>query len=158
MKLRRENPDLLELCHTVPMEVITAGEVARWAARGQGRLGVAGSRLGRAPPHHCCCFLSTSALSLSPFPEKQLLDPDHSDNYAAFKKWLRCYLVPGMSSLRDRSGRTVWFQVGARGLQGQPCGGSRGRQQPGGTGQEEPSQLPQLPRETRPFWLQGEGA
>ncbi|NXP42655.1 NEIL1 Endonuclease, partial [Leiothrix lutea] len=66
VKLRQENPDLLELCHTVPMEVITA--------------------------------------------EKQLFDPEHSDNYAAFKNWLQCYLVPGMSSLRDRSGRTIWFQ------------------------------------------------
>ncbi|NWR66884.1 NEIL1 Endonuclease, partial [Bucorvus abyssinicus] len=66
LKLMRENPDLLELCHTVPMELITA--------------------------------------------EKKLLDPDHSDNYAAFKNWLRCYLVPGMSSLRDRNGRTIWFQ------------------------------------------------
>ncbi|NXD82591.1 NEIL1 Endonuclease, partial [Halcyon senegalensis] len=66
LKLMRENPDLLELCHTVPMEVIAT--------------------------------------------EKNLLDPDHSDNYAAFKNWLQCYLVPGMSSLRDRSGRTMWFQ------------------------------------------------
>ncbi|XP_066052863.1 endonuclease 8-like 1 [Chamaea fasciata] len=66
VKLRQENPDLLELCHTVPMEVIMA--------------------------------------------EKQLFDPEHSDNYAAFKNWLQCYLVPGMSSLRDRSGRTIWFQ------------------------------------------------
>ncbi|KFZ62894.1 Endonuclease 8-like 1, partial [Podiceps cristatus] len=66
LKLKRENPDLLELCHAVPMEVIAA--------------------------------------------EKKLLDPDHSDNYAAFKKWLQCYLVPGMSSLRDRNGRTIWFQ------------------------------------------------
>ncbi|GAB0193977.1 endonuclease 8-like 1 [Grus japonensis] len=66
LKLKRENPDLLELCHTVPMEVITA--------------------------------------------EKKLFDPDDSDNYAAFKNWLQCYLVPGMSSLRDRNGRTIWFQ------------------------------------------------
>ncbi|NXA69378.1 NEIL1 Endonuclease, partial [Mohoua ochrocephala] len=66
VKLRQENPDLLELCHTVPMEVIMA--------------------------------------------EKQLFDPEHSDNYAAFKNWLQCYLVPGMSSLRDHSGRTIWFQ------------------------------------------------
>ncbi|XP_009574451.1 PREDICTED: endonuclease 8-like 1, partial [Fulmarus glacialis] len=65
LKLMRENPDLLELCHTVPMEVIAA--------------------------------------------EKKLFDPDHSDNYAAFKNWLQCYLVPGMSSLRDRNGRTIWF-------------------------------------------------
>ncbi|XP_057224721.1 endonuclease 8-like 1 isoform X2 [Malurus melanocephalus] len=66
VKLMQENPDLLELCHSVPMEVITA--------------------------------------------DKQLLDPEDSDNYAAFKDWLRCYLVPGMSSLRDRNGRTIWFQ------------------------------------------------
>ncbi|XP_061856668.1 endonuclease 8-like 1 isoform X1 [Colius striatus] len=66
LKLKQENPDLLKLCHTVPMEVIAA--------------------------------------------EKKLLEPDHSDNYAAFKSWLQCYLVPGMSSLRDHNGRTVWFQ------------------------------------------------
>ncbi|NXX77305.1 NEIL1 Endonuclease, partial [Urocolius indicus] len=66
LKLKRENPDLLELCHTVPMEVIAA--------------------------------------------EKKLFEPDHLDNYAAFKSWLQCYLVPGMSSLRDHNGRTVWFQ------------------------------------------------
>ncbi|NWW40292.1 NEIL1 Endonuclease, partial [Panurus biarmicus] len=66
VKLKQENPDLLELCHAVPMEVIMA--------------------------------------------EKQLLDPEHSENDAAFKNWLQCYLVPGMSSLRDRNGRTIWFQ------------------------------------------------
>ncbi|NWQ83014.1 NEIL1 Endonuclease, partial [Columbina picui] len=66
LKQMRENPDLLELCHTVPMEVIAM--------------------------------------------EKNLLDPDHSDNYATFKSWLQCYLVPGMSSLRDHNGRTIWFQ------------------------------------------------
>ncbi|NWX30716.1 NEIL1 Endonuclease, partial [Notiomystis cincta] len=66
VKLRQESPDLLELCHTVPMEVIVA--------------------------------------------EKQLSDPENSDNYAAFKNWLQCYSVPGMSSLHDHSGRTIWFQ------------------------------------------------
>ncbi|XP_075288405.1 endonuclease 8-like 1 isoform X2 [Opisthocomus hoazin] len=66
LKVMQEHPDLLELCHTVPMEVIVAG--------------------------------------------KELLDPEQPDNYAAFKNWLQCYLVPGMSSLRDRSGRTIWFQ------------------------------------------------
>ncbi|XP_027553827.1 endonuclease 8-like 1 [Neopelma chrysocephalum] len=65
VKLMQKNADLLELCHTVPMEVITA--------------------------------------------EKQFLDPEHSDNYATFKNWLQCYLVPGMSSLRDHNGRTMWF-------------------------------------------------
>lgn len=67
------------------------------------------------PQHHGLCCLSTSVLSFSPFPEKNLLDPDHSDNYAAFKNWLQCYLVPGMSSLRDHNGRTIWFQVGVWG-------------------------------------------
>ncbi|NXG08963.1 NEIL1 Endonuclease, partial [Sakesphorus luctuosus] len=66
VKLMQKNPDLLELCRAVPMEVIMA--------------------------------------------EKHLLDPEHADNYAAFKNWLQCYLVPGMSSLRDRNGRTIWFQ------------------------------------------------
>lgn len=36
MKLRQENPDLLELCHTVPMEVIMAGEGTGQAAGGWG--------------------------------------------------------------------------------------------------------------------------
>ncbi|NXP66656.1 NEIL1 Endonuclease, partial [Chloropsis cyanopogon] len=75
VKLRQENPDLLELCHTVPMEVIMA--------------------------------------------EKQLSDPEHSDYYSAVEKWLQCYLVPGMSSLRDRSGRTIWFQLGTPSHAGQ---------------------------------------
>lgn len=66
LKLKRDNPDLLELCHTVPMEVVAA--------------------------------------------EKNLLDPDHADNHTAFKNWLQCYGVPGMSSLRDHNGRTIWFQ------------------------------------------------
>ncbi|EOB00007.1 Endonuclease VIII-like 1, partial [Anas platyrhynchos] len=74
LKLKRDNPDLLELCHTVPMEVVAA--------------------------------------------EKNLLDPDHADNHTAFKNWLQCYGVPGMSSLRDHNGRTIWFQVGWGSLPG----------------------------------------
>ncbi|KFR15936.1 Endonuclease 8-like 1, partial [Opisthocomus hoazin] len=69
LKVMQEHPDLLELCHTVPME----------GQQGDGD-------------------------------RKELLDPEQPDNYAAFKNWLQCYLVPGMSSLRDRSGRTIWFQ------------------------------------------------
>lgn len=66
LKLKRDNPDLLELCHTVPMEVVTA--------------------------------------------DKNVFDPSDSNNYAAFKNWLQCYLVPGMSSMRDHNNRTIWFQ------------------------------------------------
>lgn len=60
-------------------------------------------------------------LFLSPFPEKNLLDPDHADNHTAFKNWLQCYGVPGMSSLRDHNGRTIWFQVGWGSLPGAGC-------------------------------------
>ncbi|KAM7151332.1 endonuclease 8-like 1 isoform 2-T3 [Macrochelys suwanniensis] len=66
VKLKRENPDLLELCHAVPMEVIHMG------GKGYG------------------------------------LEP--SDDAAAFEEWLQCYYVPGMRSLRDGNGRTIWFQ------------------------------------------------
>ncbi|XP_050824834.1 endonuclease 8-like 1 isoform X3 [Gopherus flavomarginatus] len=67
VKLKRENPDLLELCHAVPMEVVHMG------GKGYG--------------------------------------PEPSDDAAAFEEWLQCYCVPGMKSLRDGNGRTIWFQV-----------------------------------------------
>ncbi|KAE8617455.1 hypothetical protein XENTR_v10009081 [Xenopus tropicalis] len=66
IKIKKENPDILHLCHLVPLEVINLG--------GKG------------------------------------YDPEHSDNYSEFEKWLRCYFVPGMKSLRDSNGRTIWFQ------------------------------------------------
>ncbi|XP_020663748.3 endonuclease 8-like 1 [Pogona vitticeps] len=66
VKLKRETPDLLELCHLVPMEVIKLG--------GKG------------------------------------YDPDSSEDSTAFEKWLQCYYVEGMKSLRDANGRTIWFQ------------------------------------------------
>ncbi|XP_001379906.2 endonuclease 8-like 1 isoform X1 [Monodelphis domestica] len=67
IKAKLENPDLLELCHSVPMEVIQLG------GKGYG-------------------------------PDRE------EDDFAAFRAWLRCYSVPGMSSLQDRHGRTIWFQ------------------------------------------------
>ncbi|XP_075361803.1 endonuclease 8-like 1 isoform X2 [Mycteria americana] len=97
LKLMRENPDLLELCHSVPMEVIAA--------------------------------------------EKKLFDPDHSDNYAAFKNWLQCYLVPGMSSLRDRNGRTIWFQTAVTGGHG---------------GDEDPPWGGQLAKGWQAVWSRGD--
>ncbi|XP_067390667.1 endonuclease 8-like 1 isoform X2 [Emydura macquarii macquarii] len=66
VKLKRENPDLLELCHLLPMEVV---------------------RLGRKG-----------------------YDSKRSGNSIAFEEWLQCYCVPGMKSLRDSNGRTIWFQ------------------------------------------------
>ncbi|XP_060611791.2 endonuclease 8-like 1 [Anolis sagrei] len=67
VKLKRENPDLLELCHIVPMEVINldSGNGHYW---------------------------------------------DRSEDHTAFEKWLQCYSVPGMKSLSDSNGRTIWFE------------------------------------------------
>nr|XP_008123772.2 PREDICTED: endonuclease 8-like 1 [Anolis carolinensis] len=67
VKLKRENPDLLELCHIVPMEVINLDS-------GKG-------------------YYS-----------------DHPEDHTAFEKWLQCYFVPGMKSLSDSNGRTIWFE------------------------------------------------
>ncbi|XP_016044917.2 endonuclease 8-like 1 isoform X1 [Erinaceus europaeus] len=67
VRARLQNPDLLELCHSVPKEVIQLG------GKGYG-------------------------------PE------DGEEDFAAFRAWLKCYSLPGMSSLRDRHGRTIWFQ------------------------------------------------
>ncbi|XP_076979858.1 endonuclease 8-like 1 isoform X2 [Tamandua tetradactyla] len=67
IRVKLQNPDLLELCHLVPKEVVQLG------GKGYG-------------------------------PESG------EDDFAAFRAWLRCYGVPGMSSLRDRHGRTIWFQ------------------------------------------------
>ncbi|XP_005393576.1 PREDICTED: endonuclease 8-like 1 isoform X2 [Chinchilla lanigera] len=67
IRAKLQNPDLLELCHSVPKEVVQLG--------GKGY----GSEQGE-------------------------------EDFAAFRAWLQCYSVPGMSSLRDRNGRTIWFQ------------------------------------------------
>ncbi|XP_032198283.1 endonuclease 8-like 1 isoform X3 [Mustela erminea] len=67
IRAKLQNPDLLELCHSVPKEVVRLG------GKGYG--------------------------------------PEHGEeDFAAFRAWLQCYGVPGMSSLRDRRGRTIWFQ------------------------------------------------
>ncbi|GAB1294262.1 Endonuclease 8-like 1 [Apodemus speciosus] len=67
IKAKLQNPDLLELCHLVPKEVVQLGGKGYGPERGE-------------------------------------------EDFAAFRAWLRCYGVPGMSSLRDRHGRTIWFQ------------------------------------------------
>ncbi|KAM4826460.1 endonuclease 8-like 1 [Thomomys bottae] len=64
---RLKNPDLLELCHSLPKEVVQLG----------------GKGYGPEPGE---------------------------EDFAVFRAWLRCYGVPGMSSLRDHHGRTIWFQ------------------------------------------------
>lgn len=37
-------------------------------------------------------------------------DPEKR-NDADFISWLQCYCVDGMKAVRDRNGRTVWFNV-----------------------------------------------
>ncbi|KAG8514517.1 Endonuclease 8-like 1 [Galemys pyrenaicus] len=81
IRVKLQNPDLLELCHLVPKEVVQLG------GKGYG-------------------------------PESG------EEDFAAFRAWLRCYGVEGMSCLRDRQGRTIWFQ-GARLTGRNPRGRSR---------------------------------
>ncbi|XP_061451232.1 endonuclease 8-like 1 isoform X2 [Rhineura floridana] len=66
VKLKQENPDLLELCHMVPMEIINLGG--------------------------------------------KVYDPIRTGDYKVLQEWFQCYYVPGMKSLRDANGRTIWFQ------------------------------------------------
>nr|XP_042717980.1 endonuclease 8-like 1 [Chrysemys picta bellii] len=51
------------------------------------------------PDAHFCVTPGGKGYSLEP-----------SDDAAAFEEWLQCYCVPGMRSLRDGNGRTIWFQ------------------------------------------------
>lgn len=32
-------------------------------------------------------------------------------DHDAFSRWLRCYMQPGMSSVKDHQGRRIWYQV-----------------------------------------------
>ncbi|XP_015426526.1 PREDICTED: endonuclease 8-like 1 isoform X10 [Myotis davidii] len=67
IKAKLQNPDLLELCHSVPKEVVQLGGKGYGQARGE-------------------------------------------EDFAPFRAWLQCYGILGMRSLRDRHGRTIWFQ------------------------------------------------
>ncbi|RXM97822.1 Endonuclease 8-like 1 [Acipenser ruthenus] len=71
IKVKMESPDILDLCHSMSMEVINMGSKG--------------------------------------------YDPEKPDDYSTFQAWLQCYCVPGMKSLRDHNGRTIWFQQGVKG-------------------------------------------
>ncbi|XP_068128659.1 endonuclease 8-like 1 [Hyperolius riggenbachi] len=66
IKIKKENPDILQLCHLVPLEVIELGST--------------------------------------------VYDYDKSEDYTGFVNWLQCYFVPGMKTMKDSNGRTIWFQ------------------------------------------------
>ncbi|XP_012584109.1 PREDICTED: endonuclease 8-like 1 isoform X2 [Condylura cristata] len=110
IRVKLQNPDLLELCHLVPKEVVQLG------GKGYG-------------------------------PESG------EEDFAAFRAWLRCYGVQGMSSLRDRQGRTIWFQGDPGPLV--PKGGkshkkkSKGAQQGPEDSSEAPSKGPSRTRRVR---------
>ena len=55
----------------------------------------------------------TSAWFLCPTGGKGYGPESGEEDFAAFRAWLRCYGMPGMSSLQDGRGRTIWFQVWA---------------------------------------------
>ncbi|KAM5243087.1 endonuclease 8-like 1 isoform 2-T7 [Hipposideros larvatus] len=67
IRAKLQNPDLLELCHSVPKEVVQLG------GKGYGQ-------------------------------------ESGEEDFTAFRAWLQCYGMAGMSSLRDRHNRTIWFQ------------------------------------------------
>lgn len=71
------------------------------------------------------------------------------EDFAAFRAWLRCYGVPGMSSLRDRRGRTIWFQGDPGPLA--PKGGKSRKKKPKGAqqGPEHRTEGPLLPSAAR---------
>ncbi|XP_040269743.1 endonuclease 8-like 1 [Bufo bufo] len=66
IKIKKENPDFLQLCNSVPLEVIHLAE------KGFNR--------------------------------------GHHHDYTVVLQWMQCYNAPGMKSLRDSNGRTIWFQ------------------------------------------------
>ncbi|XP_038436957.1 endonuclease 8-like 1 isoform X1 [Canis lupus familiaris] len=106
IRAKLQSPDLLELCHSVPKEVVQLG------GKGYG-------------------------------PESG------EEDFAAFRAWLRCYGVPGMSSLRDRRGRTIWFQGDPGPLA--PKGGKSRKKKPKGAqqGPEHRTEGPLLPSAAR---------
>ncbi|VFV41485.1 endonuclease viii-like 1-like [Lynx pardinus] len=110
IRAKLQNPDLLELCHSVPKEVVQLG------GKGYG-------------------------------PESG------EEDFAAFRAWLQCYGMPGMSSLQDGRGRTIWFQGDPGPLA--PKGGksrkkkSKGAQQGPEHGSEDPLLPSTAPSRTR---------
>ncbi|TEA34981.1 hypothetical protein DBR06_SOUSAS9710052 [Sousa chinensis] len=112
IRAKLQNPDLLELCHSVPKEVVQLG------GKGYG-------------------------------PEST------EEDFAAFQAWLRCYGTPGMSSLRDRHGRTIWFQTLQPHQQQYPAGGksrkkkSKGAQRGSEDQVENPPSPNKAPSRTR---------
>ncbi|XP_024896107.1 endonuclease 8-like 1 isoform X1 [Pteropus alecto] len=110
IRAKLQNPDLLELCHSVPKEVVQLG------GKGYGQ-------------------------------------ESGEEDFAAFRAWLQCYGMAGMSSLRDRHGRTIWFQGDPGPLA--PKGGrphkkkSKGAQQSPEDKMENPPPPSKAPSKTR---------
>ncbi|XP_038178929.1 endonuclease 8-like 1 isoform X4 [Arvicola amphibius] len=103
IKAKLQNPDLLELCHLVPKEVVQLGEA--WEAKMASVLCFSSVRYWAA------ILLTLENGSLLNRPGGKGYGPERGEeDFAAFRAWLQCYGMPGMSSLRDRHGRTIWFK------------------------------------------------
>ncbi|XP_074184405.1 endonuclease 8-like 1 isoform X3 [Rhinolophus sinicus] len=100
IRAKLQNPDLLELCHSVPKEVVQLG------GKGYGQ-------------------------------------ESGEEDFAAFRAWLQCYGMAGMSSLRDRHGRTIWFQGDPGPLA--PKGGKSRKKKPKGASRDPEDRMEDPP-------------
>ncbi|KAK2103446.1 Endonuclease 8-like 1 [Saguinus oedipus] len=98
IKAKLQNPDLLELCHSVPKEVVQLGE--------------AKDGMTSAGADYCETLGQVSLFGPDHWlgPGKGYGSESGEEDFAGFRAWLRCYGMPGMSSLQDWHGRTIWFQ------------------------------------------------
>lgn len=90
--IKQEKGDLLRLCHTVPLEVVSLG----------GFMFISYP----VPP----LKPQVKTLDIFSLTGGKGYDPEKVD-YSAFQAWLQCYYVDGMKSVRDHNGRTMWFKV-----------------------------------------------
>ncbi|KAB0350565.1 hypothetical protein FD754_015422 [Muntiacus muntjak] len=124
IRAKQQNPDLLELCHSVPKEVVqlVSPLISAWFLCPTGGMGY-GSK-------------------------------SWEEDFAAFQAWLQCYSAPGMSSLRDRHGRTIWFQgdpgpLAPKGGKSRKKKSSQEAQQGPEDGAEDPPSPNKAPSRTR---------
>lgn len=100
-----EAADLLRLCHTVPLEVVSLGGLLFLLFNREFNSKVLFDEIPRQSHHFYSdviqCFVALGGKGY---------DPEKAD-YSDFKAWLQCYYVDGMKSIRDHNGRTMWFKV-----------------------------------------------
>lgn len=94
-KKRESTPDLIQLCHDVPLEVV------------QLKVGKDTFRTERHKRNY-----SALGICLHVGLGKSSESAVTTEDYRVFiNEWLRCYENPEMSNLKDHNGRTIWFKV-----------------------------------------------